>query len=71
MSANYEVEQKQLKENVIELQKNVDSQERQNENLEKFIQQAYSYQNLDSLTPDALRDMVSAIYVDVPDKSSG
>ena len=26
---------------------------------------------MNSLTPDALRDMVSAIYVGAPDKSSG
>lgn len=71
MSANYEAEQKQLNEDVIEFQKNIEAQERQYENLEKFIQKACSYQDLDSLTPDMLRDMVSAIYVDAPDKSTG
>lgn len=35
------------------------------------IAEAKHYQDLNSLTPDALRDMVSAIYVDAPDKSSG
>ncbi len=39
--------------------------------MEKFIQNAKHYQELNSLTPDALRDMVSAIYVGAPDKSSG
>ena len=55
----------------VELQKNIEEQERQNERLEKFIQKAKHYQDLNSLTPDALRDMVSAIYVGAPDKSSG
>lgn len=55
----------------VELQKNIEAQEQQNEKLEKFIQKAKNYKNLDSLTPDALRDMVSAIYVSAPDKSSG
>ncbi|EJX05773.1 hypothetical protein EVA_06118 [gut metagenome] len=39
--------------------------------MEKFIRKATQYRDLDSLTPDALRDMVSAIYVSAPDKSSG
>lgn len=71
MSGNYEAEQKKLKTDVIELQMNIEAQEHQNERLEKFIQKAKHYQDLDSLTPDSLRDMVSAIYVGAPDKSSG
>ena len=71
MSGNYEVEQKKLRMDAVELQKNIEEQDRQNERLEKFIQKAKHYQNLNSLTPDALRDMVSAIYVGAPDKSSG
>jgi hypothetical protein len=39
--------------------------------LKKFIQKAKHYQELNSLTPDSLRDMVNAIYVGAPDKSSG
>lgn len=35
------------------------------------IYKAKHYQDLNSLTPDALRDMVSAIYVGAPGKSSG
>ena len=71
MSGNYEAEQKKLRIDSVELQKNIEAQERQNERLEKFIQKAKHYQDLDSLTPDSLRDMVSAIYVGAPDKSSG
>ena len=71
MSGNYEAEQKKLRMDAVELQKNIEEQKRQNERLEKFIQKAKHYQDLNSLTPDALRDMVSAIYVGAPDKSSG
>ncbi len=72
MSGNYEAEQKKLRMDAVELpQKNIEEQERQNERLEKFIQKAKHYQDHNSLTPDALRDMVSAIYVGAPDKSSG
>lgn len=71
MSGNYEAEQKKLRMDAVEFQKNIEEQDRQNERLEKFIQKAKHYQDLNSLTPDALRDMVSAIYVGAPDKSSG
>ena len=71
MSGNYEAEQKKLRMDAVELQKNIEEQECQNERLENFIQKAKHYQDLNSLTPDALRDMVSAIYVGAPDKSSG
>jgi len=71
MSMNYEAEQKRLKEDVQQLQQDIQVQERQNENLEKFIQKVYQYEDLTGLTPKALRDMVKAIYVGAPDKSSG
>ena len=71
MSMNYEAEQKRLKADVQQLQQDIQVQERQNENLEKFIQKVHQYEDLTGLTPKALRDMVKAIYVGVPDKSSG
>ena len=46
------------------------TQERQNENVEKFIQTAHKYVGIDKLDGYALRELVSAIYVDAPDKSS-
>ena len=38
---------------------------------EKFVQKAHKYVHIEELTPYALRELVSAIYVDAPDKSSG
>lgn len=71
LSQSYESEQKQLEAEVITLQQEIEVQERQNENIEKFIQKAHKYVEIDVLTPYALRELVSAIYVDASDKSSG
>ena len=71
LSQTYEVEQKQLEAEVITLQQEIEVQERQNENLEKFIQKAHKYVGIEELDGYALRELVSVIYVDAPDKSSG
>lgn len=71
MSKTYEHEQTQLKAEIVNLQKEVEVQERQIENLEQFIQRARRYTNLTELTPYALRELVKAVYVEAPDKSSG
>lgn len=71
LSQTYGAEQKQLEAEVITLQQEIEVQERQNENVEKFIQTAHKYVGIDKLDGYALRELVSAIYVDAPDKSSG
>ena len=71
LSQSYEAEQKQLEAETVTLQQEIEVQERQNENLEKFIQKAHKYVELETLDPYALRELVSAIYVEAPDKSSG
>ena len=71
LSQTYEVEQKQLEAEAITLQQEIEVQERQNENIEKFIQKAHKYVGIEELDGYALRELVSAIYVDAPDKSSG
>ena len=71
MSKTYEDEQAQLKVEMVNLQKEVEVQERQIENLEQFIQWVRRYTTLTELTPYALRALVKAIYVDASDKSSG
>ena len=43
LSQSYEAEQKQLEAEVINLQQEIEAQERQNENIEKFIQKAHKY----------------------------
>jgi len=71
LSQNYEAEQKQLEAEVITLRQEIEVQERQNENIEKFIQKAHKYVGIETLDPYALRELVQAIYVKAPDKSSG
>ena len=71
LSQSYETEQKQLEAEVITLRQEIEVQERQNENVERFIQKAKNYVGIESLDPYALRELVQAIYVDAPDKSTG
>ena len=71
LSLTYETEQKQLENECVTLRQEIEVQERQNENIEKFIQTVHKYVGIDELDGYALREMVSAIYVDAPDKSSG
>lgn len=46
-------------------------QKDQAENVKRFIQQVKKYLYIDKLTPTILNDMVNAVYVHLPDKSSG
>ena len=71
MSKTYEDEQAQLKVEIVNLQKEVEVQERQIEKLEQFIQRLRRYTTLTELTPCVLRELVKAVYVGAPDKSSG
>lgn len=71
MSRTYEDEQTQLKVEIQSLQQEIEIQERQIENLEQFIQRVHKYEDLDELTPYALRELVKAIYIEAPDKNSG
>lgn len=71
LSQSYEVEQKQLEAKVVSLRQEIEVQARQSENIEKFIQTAQKYVSIETLDPYALRELVQAIYVEAPDKSSG
>ena len=71
MNKSYTQEQKDLKAEVISLQQVIEEQERQAENLEQFIQRVKRNSDLTELTPYALRELVKAVYVEAPDKSSG
>ena len=53
------------------LTKEVDQQEQKADDVERFIAQAHRYAGLEELTPYALHEMVKAIYIEAPDKSSG
>ena len=71
MSKNYTEEQKDLKAEVKNLQQQIHEQEQQAENIEQFVQRVKRSSTLTELTSYALRELVKAVYVDAPDKSSG
>ena len=70
MSKNYTEEQKDLKAEVKNLQQQIHEQEQQAENIEQFVQRVKRSSTLTELTSYALRELVKAVYVDAPDKSS-
>jgi len=71
LSQSYEAEQKQLETEVVRLRQMIEVQEQQNENIGRFVQKAHKYKELETLDAYTLHELVSAIYVDAPDKSSG
>ena len=71
LSQSYEAEQKQLEAEVIALRQEIEVQERQIENIEKFIPKAEKYVGIEEIDPYMLRELIQAIYVEAPDKSSG
>ncbi|MCR5143394.1 MAG: recombinase family protein [Ruminococcus sp.] len=71
MSANYETEQKQLKTQVAELQKFVDSKEQQDSNINNFIELVGRYERLTDITSEQMHELIDSIVVHAPDKSSG
>ena len=71
MSQAYESEQYDLKAEAEVLRQEIETQEQQNQNLEQFIQKARKYAELTELTPYVAHELIKAIYVGAPDKSSG
>jgi site-specific DNA recombinase len=71
LSNDYEQEQTELREKLSKLNEEITQQEEQAENIDRFIGKIKKYLNLDELTPAVLNDMVKAVYVHSPDKSSG
>lgn len=71
LSDDYEQEQEELREKLLQLDVEITQQEKQAENIDRFISKVRKYLDLDELTPAILNDMVKAAYVHVPDKSNG
>lgn len=71
LSDDYDQEQADLRAKIDQLSREIAEQEDQTENVERFIQQVKKYLYIDKLTPTILNDMVNAVYVHSPDKSSG
>ena len=71
LADDYEKEQDELREKIDILEDEIQQQEDQTENVDKFIRQAKKYLHLEKLTPAVLNDLVKAVYVHAPDNSSG
>ena len=71
LADDYEQEQAELREKIDILEDEIQRQEDQTENVDKFICQAKKYLHLEKLTPALLNDLVKAVYVHAPDNSSG
>ena len=71
LSGDYEQGQEELREKLLRLNEEINEQEEQTENIDRFISKVQKYLNLDELTPSVLNDMVKAVYVHAPDKSKG
>jgi hypothetical protein len=71
LSDDYEQEQMELRERLLQLNEKNTQQEEQSENIDRFIGKVRKYLDLDELTPAVLNDMVKVVYVHAPDKSSG
>ena len=53
------------------LRQDIEAQEQKSQDLDQFIRKAKKYKDLDGLTPYAVHDLIRAIYIGAPDKSSG
>ena len=71
LSDDYEQEQEELREKLLRLNEEINEQEEQTENIDRFISKVRKYLDLDELTPSVLNDMVKAVHVHAPDKSKG
>ncbi len=71
LSEDYEQEQAELRQKISELQEEIQVKEDQAQNIDRFISKVKKYLHLEKLTPTILNDMVNAVYVHTPDKSSG
>ena len=71
LSDDYEREQAELRVTIEQRSKEITEQENQATNIDKLIRLARKYLKLEKLTPTALNDLVNAVYIHAPDKSSG
>lgn len=72
LSASYEAEQKQLEAEADRIQKEIEVQEKQTESVEQFIARLKDHSlEIDTLDGYVLHELIEAIYVEAPDKSSG
>ncbi len=63
MSQSYKTEEKEIESEVVALLQEIKVQERQNENIERFIRTADKYVDIEKIDPCMLRELIKAIYM--------
>ena len=71
LSDGYEQEQGTLKEEVQQLQADIQEADGKTVNISSFLKAVKKYTDFEELTPGMLRDLIEKIVVHAPDKSSG
>ena len=71
LSKGYDTEQADLQKELEQLQTNIEQEEKQTENVDRFLAVVKKYTNLTELTPEILHEFIDKIIVHAPDKSSG
>ena len=71
LSGDYETEQAELRERLETLTAEIEQQEEQAENIDKFIAKVKKYLEMTELTPAILNDLVKAVYVHKSKKVDG
>lgn len=71
LSKGYDTEQADLQEELAQLQTNIEQEEKQTVNVDRFLAVVKKYTNLTELTPEILHEFIDKILVHAPDKSSG
>lgn len=70
LSTEYEEEQRQVKQTIIELQNLIDNGEQSEFDLKDFLRNVRKYTDPEELTAEMLNDLVAKIVIHAPDKSS-
>ena len=71
LSLDYELEQEQLKESMINLQREYYEVSANALNTDKFIKIVQKYTKISELTPEILHEFIDKVIIHAPDKSSG
>ena len=71
LADSYEQEQEELKQNIETLSNEIEQQEQESNNVERFISKIKKYFDLQELTPTILNDLVKRVEVHKPEMIDG
>lgn len=71
LAKNYEIEQAELKQKVVELKAVLSAKEESDSGLAKFVLLVRSYTEVKELTPEILNSFIDKIYIGKPERIDG